>query len=65
MEMTEIFKADYPEGDFASIKVSHENTRVWIIEYDQQNENENLATLTREEAIAAARAILKHFGELL
>lgn len=55
----QIFFEEYPEGDYAEVIA----TRQWaeFEVFDTIDRKTGRARFTREEAIAAAKAILKHY----
>lgn len=61
MEERQVFFAEYPEGDYAAINATDKWAEFEV--FDTIDRKSGRARFTREEAIAAARAILKHFNE--
>lgn len=58
----QIYYEEYPEGDYAEVIATDKWVEFEI--YDTIDRKSGRARFTRDEAIAAARAILKHFGEV-
>ena len=60
--MDTIYLEEYPEGDSVEVVASKNHVDIQVV--DTLASGEGLITLTRLEAIAAARAILAHFNEV-
>lgn len=58
---TAIYEEEYPEGDWVAVRVQGSEVRFSC--YDTIEHGIQLAIFNRDEAIAAARAILKHYGQ--